>query len=635
MTSASQFRPLIAGRFHIARTRLRDATFSLPFASCGCRELFAPSDRDVVVAWTICGRVLRIFDAANPAGLASGKHAQSFPFAIGSGKVSEILTTSSGSEKARPESAVASHEFETDLHPRPRGGRPTIGNTVLGWIPSTLVVAGLAGLAWFGHHNEWKLPKFGASTGISDISRVDWCDSHGVPESECLNCVPGFIEEAPEIEFCQEHGVHGCVFHDPSLAQTKEPAEVSPQDLQRALRALAIRPRRENLALSQRPGSRIQFASIGAMQKAGVDVEPVERRSVTETVPTAGEVLYDATKTAQASPAADGIVRQVNVNVGDWVQAGQVLAVVDSEKVGQLKSQLLSALSDENLKRATVDRIDPVIQSGAIPAKRQLEVRTELQQATVAVDLAVRALGNLGLRVDMKQLRSLGPEPMRAAIRKLGMEKITGMEASDNLIAVVAPLEGRVVNRETVVGEVVDRGSAMFRISDTRSVWLDLRVPAEEASLAKIGLQVRYRPDGSETVHRGRIIWISSDLNSQTRTVRVRAELTNADGGLRNESFGLGEIILRDESDAIVAPDSSIQWDGENTMVFVRDARFFEKGRPKFFVARSVRVGVSDDGFTEIIAGVLPGEVVATSGSDVLRAQLLKGNLGAGCTCGQ
>ena len=110
--------------------------------------------------------------------------------------------------------------------------------------------------------------------------------------------------------------------------------------------------------------------------------------------------------------------------------------------------------------------------------------------------------------------------------------------------------------------------------------------------------------------------------------------MANSDGELRNESFGTGEIILRDESDAIVVPNSSVQWDGENTLVFVRDARFFEKDRPKFFVARSVRVGVTHDGFTEIIAGVLPGEVVASSGSDVLRAQLLKNNLGAGCTCG-
>ncbi|MEM8669274.1 MAG: efflux RND transporter periplasmic adaptor subunit [Planctomycetota bacterium] len=496
-----------------------------------------------------------------------------------------------------------------------------------------IVVAGLGGLAWYGHHNDWKLPSFG-TTASPAISGPAWCDSHGVPEAECINCVPGIIEDAPKLTFCDVHGVHGCVLHDPSLAETKTPVKVTADDLERANRALAIRPRRENLALSQLPGSRIQFASVDAMRSAGVDVEPVQRQAIVETVETAGEVRYDATKTAQVSPLADGIVKRVLVNVGDSVEEGQVLAVVDSEKVGRLKSELLSALSDERLKQHAVRRIEPLANRSVVPGKRLLESQTELQQATSLVEKTVRSLNNLGLTVDLKQLRSLQQEQAKEAVRRLGTEQIEQNGGSDNLIAVIAPLAGRVVERETVVGEVVDRGTQMFRLSDTRTVWLDLRVPAEEASLAQIGLEVRYVADGQAREHRGKVIWISSNVDRQTRTVRVRAELLNKDASLRNESFGLGEIILRDELDAIVVPDSSVQWDGENTLVFVRDKRFFEKNRPKFFVARSVRAGVSQDGFTEIIAGVLPDEVVASSGSDVLRAQLLKNNLGAGCTCG-
>lgn len=504
--------------------------------------------------------------------------------------------------------------------------------TLAGWIPSVLVVAGLGALAWYGHHNDWKLPSFAATASHVENGPA-WCDSHGVPEGECINCVPGLIEDPPKLTFCDVHGVHGCVLHEPSLAETKSPAEVTDSDLARAERALTVRPRRENLALSQLPGSRIQFASVDAMRSAGVDVEPVQRNAITESVETAGEVRYDATKTAQVSPPADGIVKQVRVNVGDWVEAGQVLAVIDSEKVGRLKSELLSALSDERLKQDAVRRIEPLANRNVIPGKRLLESQTELQQATSLVEKTVRSLSNLGLSVDVEALRALQPEQAKDAVRKLGTEQLETQD-SDNLIMVIAPLAGRVVERETVVGEVVDRGTQMFRISDTRTVWLDLRVPTEEASLAKVGLEVRYLPDGQTTEHRGKVIWISSDVDRHTRTVRVRAELENEDGNLRNESFGLGEIILRDEPDAIVVPESSVQWDGENTLVFIRDKRFFEKDRPKFFVARSVRVGVTQDGFTEIIAGVLPGEVVASSGSDVLRAQLLKNNLGAGCTCG-
>ena len=214
------------------------------------------------------------------------------------------------------------------------------------------------------------------------------------------------------------------------------------------------------------------------------------------------------------------------------------------------------------------------------------------------------------------------------------MTQIDSSTGGDNLVAVTAPIEGRIVDREVTIGEVVDRGSRMFRIADTRTVWLDLRVAAEQASLARLGLPVRSQGDGSQVKHEGLITWISTNVDPQTRTVRVRAELPNADASLRNESFGLGEIVLRQEPAAIVVPEESLQWDGSSHVVFVRDARFFEKDRPKFFVTRSVRPGAKQDGVVEIIAGVLPGEVVASSSSDVLRAQLLRSNLGAGCTCG-
>ena len=505
--------------------------------------------------------------------------------------------------------------------------------TVIGWIPSTLVVGGLIALAWFGHHNDWKLPSFGSMSADAE-SQVEWCDSHGVAESDCINCVIGLVADAPDLTFCKVHGVHGCVLENPSLAQTRQPAEVLPRDLERAERALAIQPRRENLELSKLPGTRVQFASVEAMTKAGVDVEPVERRAFTESVSVAGEVVYDATQMALVSPAADGVVRQVKVNVGDWVSAGDVLAVVDSQKVGELKSDLLSALLAEDLAMDQFRRLAKLAKSQATSKRELIEGKSDLQQASVAVEQAVRGFVNLGLQVDLDSLRSMSLSESKVAIRKIGMDAIETTGGSANLIAVIAPLEGRVVNRDAVTGEVVDRGSLMFRIADTRSVWLDLRVPAEEASLAKIGLPIRYRPDGSSREHRGEVTWISSDVDPQTRTVRVRAELANDDGELRNESFGHGEIVLRDETDAIAVPESAIQWDGENSLVFVRDAKFFDDERPKFFIARSVRTGVSQDGFTEIIAGVLPGEVVATSGSDVLRAQLLKNNLGAGCTCG-
>ncbi len=512
--------------------------------------------------------------------------------------------------------------------------RPKVVAAILGWIPSVLVLSLLGGIGWYGHHYDWKLPSFSSFATTEVAPGPEWCDSHGVPEDDCVVCDPSLLESPPELTFCNKHGVHGCVLDHPELAQTTTPVDVTEEDLRRAAEALALIPRSENLPLSSSAGSRIQFASIEAMNKAGVDVEPVTQASITESIEAAGEIQYDATKTAQVSPTADGIVRKVVANVGDWVKAGDVLAVVDSKEIGRLKSELLSALLEERLQLDQLARVEKLAPSGVVPGRRVIEVKTDLQQATVAVEQAVRGFANLGVTVDPEALQFSSLPETKRRVRAIGMGQIDSSTGGDNLIAVTAPIEGRIVDRDVTVGEVVDRGSRMFRIADTRTVWLDLRVPAEQASLARLGLPVRYRADGSQVEHAGTISWISSDVDSQTRTVRVRAELPNDEECLRNESFGQGEIVLRQEPATIVVPEESLQWDGSSHVVFIRDARFFEKDRPKFFVTRSVRPGAKQDGFVEIIAGVLPGEVVASRGSDVLRAQLLRSNLGAGCTCG-
>jgi cobalt-zinc-cadmium efflux system membrane fusion protein len=131
----------------------------------------------------------------------------------------------------------------------------------------------------------------------------------------------------------------------------------------------------------------------------------------------------------------------------------------------------------------------------------------------------------------------------------------------------------------------------------------------------------------------GTLDWISTASDHETRTVKVRVNLPNEGGRLRANTFGTGRIILREEPQAIVVPSEAVHWDGCCKIVFVRDKNFFEVGAAKFFHIRHVRLGVVDGETTEIIAGVLPGEVIAAKNSGVLKAQLLRANLGAGCAC--
>ncbi len=145
-----------------------------------------------------------------------------------------------------------------------------------------------------------------------------------------------------------------------------------------------------------------------------------------------------------------------------------------------------------------------------------------------------------------------------------------------------------------------------------------------------MGQTVRFRTNGDSEEVQGAVAWISTSVDEKTRLVKVRADLANPEGRLRACTFGQGQVILREEKDAIVVPNEAVHWEGCCHVVFVRDKNFLEKDAPKVFHVRKVRIGVKDADNTEVIAGVLPGELVATKGSGTLRAELLKNNLGEG-----
>ena len=123
-------------------------------------------------------------------------------------------------------------------------------------------------------------------------------------------------------------------------------------------------------------------------------------------------------------------------------------------------------------------------------------------------------------------------------------------------------------------------------------------------------------------------------LDERTRTIPVRVELENIDGQHHAQTFGTARVVLREEPRALVVPSSAVHWDGDCHIVFVRDRNFDQPDAHKVFHVRKVRPGakdvIDDQPVTEIAAGVLPGELLASTNSGILRSELLKNNLGAG-----
>jgi cobalt-zinc-cadmium efflux system membrane fusion protein len=498
----------------------------------------------------------------------------------------------------------------------------------------------LGALAAWGHRNEWTVPKFSALIGGDAAPTEDWCKDHNVPASECIECRPDLLSPGKDYGWCNEHGVTQCPLEHPETAQLKSAPEVTPAMRERASRALALKPRPENnsrCALHQR---RIQFASLEAIEKTGVDIALVQERPILEAVVANGEVVYDQTRMAHLSSRVSGAISRVEKFVGDRVQKGEVLALVDAADVGRAKSEFLQAMTQLRLTRSNLDRLAPLAKQKAVEGRRLIEVDAEYQEARIRLQSAQQTLVNLGFTIQTEDFADLEIEEASQQIRFLGLpadlaSDLDPASTTSNLFPLRSPLDGVVVDRgrQIVEGEVVDTSTVLFTVADVSRLWLTLNVRQEDVKYVSLGQPVLFRPTDSddEGEIRGSVGWISTAADDQTRTVTVRADLPNPDGRLHANTFGIGRIVLRDEPSAVVVPSEAVHWDGACHVVFVRDKNFFQKDAPKFFHVRSVRPGVRDGELTEIIVGLLPGEVIASKNSVVLEAQLLKSNLGAGC----
>jgi cobalt-zinc-cadmium efflux system membrane fusion protein len=508
-------------------------------------------------------------------------------------------------------------------------------------VPTAAVVAGLISLAFWGHASDWSIPKFSSLFGSTAEEAADWCEAHNVPESQCVECNKALCPIGVDYGWCPVHGVMQCPLEHPDIVQLRTQPTITPAMLERANRAIALRPRPENNSRCSLHMKRIQFASAESVEKAGVDIAIVTERPIVEAIVANGEIGYDQTRMAHFSSRVPGTVWRAQKQVGDRVAKGDVLALIDAAEVGHLKSELLQAVSQVRLKQDNVERLRPLA-GNAIPAREFLEVQTAADASRIQMRRAQQALVNLGLPIEADEIVNLNSDELAKRVQFLGLpaDVVSGLdprETTSNLLPLRSSLDGVVVGRKAVEGEVVDSKTALFDVADTSRLWLTLNLRQEDAKYISRGQTALFRASESvnEPDSKGTVSWISTEADDVTRAVKVRVDLANADGRLRANTFGTGRIVLREEPKAVVIPSEAIHWDGTCSVVFVRDKNFMKPDAPKIFHVRSIRSGVKEGAMTEIIAGLFPGEVIASKNSVVLEAQLLKSNLGAGCACCQ
>ena len=185
-----------------------------------------------------------------------------------------------------------------------------------------------------------------------------------------------------------------------------------------------------------------------------------------------------------------------------------------------------------------------------------------------------------------------------------------------------APIDGIVTERNQAVGELVDKTSAVYVISDPADLWVIAEIKEVDIGKVKVGQDASFTvlTYPGETFH-GKVVRIASKVEADSRTVEARIEVKNEDGRLKPGMFADVEIVTTVMKDVLVISDAALQTDGDKQVVFVAlDGSKFEK--------REVKLGLEQHGRVQVLDGLKPGDKVVTEGSFILKSEMLKGELG-------
>jgi membrane fusion protein, heavy metal efflux system len=427
----------------------------------------------------------------------------------------------------------------------------------------------------------------------AQASPADWCGGHGVPESVCTRCNPRLIPEfQARGDWCAEHGLpeSQCTICHPELIEK----------FRKMAPAAASSSRGEDLpAPGPVEGLKVRLATPETAAKAGILTEPVRDDAVALSVSVPARLAFDASRSGRVSSPLAGTVREVHVAAGSRLRSGQPLLVLASPELSEASSRLRDAEAAMSLARQTLEREEHLVALRASAKKDLLEAERQYRAAEASLAGARGVLDSLG----------------------------TGSADTRERLVLRAPAAGVVTRVEASVGQAVASGQLLVEIHDPSRLWAELDLPERDAARIREGSEVSLSFDALPGMgFSGRIDWVSPEVSATTRTVRARAVVENPDGALRAGMFGRAQVRLETRH-GILVPGEAVQDTPDGPVAFVQI-------EPQVYEPRPLRLGQNRNGRVEVLGGLRPGEMVVTQGSFLLKTEIMKGSLGAGCCDG-
>ncbi|MBT9455347.1 MAG: efflux RND transporter periplasmic adaptor subunit [Burkholderiaceae bacterium] len=339
--------------------------------------------------------------------------------------------------------------------------------------------------------------------------------------------------------------------------------------------------------------------------RSGIKLEKITPQVIADTVTVTATIRANQDRMARIAPRVEGRIATLHVNLGDNVKAGQILAVLDSLAVGEASATLIQAQSADRVAEADFKRATALNAEEIIPQKEFLRAKSEHEKAEAS------------LRAAEDRLQLLGVSPKQVNQRVV------------STFPILAPFAGTVIEKKVTVGSLASPSESILVVADLSKVWIEANLGETMLSKVRVGANATVTLDAypGETFV-GRVTYVASLLDKDSRTVQARIELENKDGRLKPEMFASATIASTSGKagtggqapEAISVPDAAIILLQGQPTVFV-----FEHGG---YEPRAILPGDKLTGRTIVKSGLTAGEQVVAAGSYALKARLLKSQIG-------
>jgi membrane fusion protein, heavy metal efflux system len=340
----------------------------------------------------------------------------------------------------------------------------------------------------------------------------------------------------------------------------------------------------------------LQSVEVGAV---GYHDFPLTKQAV-------GSIDFNEDMAVQIFTPYQGKIVQLFAQIGDEVKKGQTLFTIDSPDLLNAEANLISAAGVLDQTTRALARAQALYSTHAI------------SQAELELDISNQQTAEGNLRTGRDAVRIFGKSDAE-------IDKIVADRRADPTLVVPSSITGRVTARDGQTGLLVQPGNppAVYTIADINTMWMLANVAESDVPAFHVGqeIEVSLMAFPGRTFH-GRIWSMDAMVDPNTHRMLVRSAIDDPDHELRSGMFANFDIRVGDPLHAVAVPVDAVVREGDGTYtVWVTADR-------RQFTQRTVKIGMEDAGFRQILEGLKPGELVASEGAVYLSNMVLIGQTG-------